>query len=336
MAQDGGRTAIQKKTFTRWINTHLADRRLKIQDITTDFADGMMLIHLLEIISGKKIRKWNKKPRMHIQKLENLNKALEFIKSEGLKLVGIGSNDIYGGNLKLILGLVWTLILRYQINKGIDEAGGEDSNTGVKKELLEWVNNQIQPYSLKANNFKQDWKNPKILSALTDSLQTGIIDVDNVIGEDGDEAKRTDAIENAMTKAYKNFAIPQVMDASDMAILPDDLSVMTYVSYFREKADELARKQNVAGGKSYAEGPGLETGIHNHADPREFTVYALDSDGNPVPPEDVEVTISIKDPNGNDVKSDTKILPDEAKCSHLVKYCPTVAGKYIIDEKTMI
>jgi len=265
-------------TFRRWVNTHLADRNLKVDDLTTDLTDGIILINLLEIISNKRIKKWNKKPRMHIQKLENLNKALSFLRKEGIKTVNIGANDIYDGNLKIILGLIWTLILRYQINKGKDEISGHGEDKNVKKDLLNWVNNQLAPYELKASNFTKDWKNPKILSALTDSLQPGLINIDNVCKE-GDDATRTKHVAHAMEKAERHFAIPQVMDAEDMAISPDDLSVMTYVSYYREKAEEIARKQNVAGGKSYAEGPGLLTGIHNHVEPREFTIFALDPEG---------------------------------------------------------
>ena len=69
---------------------------------------------------------------MRVQKAENVNKALEFITSRGVKLTNIGpegqyssflrgvlapnmSADIIDGNLKLILGMIWTLILRFTI-----------------------------------------------------------------------------------------------------------------------------------------------------------------------------------------------------------------------------
>jgi hypothetical protein len=71
---------------------------------------------------------------MRIQKAENVNKALEFINSRGVKLTNIGPEgkllpvtpsrfycstlptaDIIDGNLKLILGMIWTLILRFTI-----------------------------------------------------------------------------------------------------------------------------------------------------------------------------------------------------------------------------
>jgi hypothetical protein len=69
---------------------------------------------------------------MRIQMAENVNKALEFINSRGVKLTNIGPEgepilasilkgvltsgvDIMDGNPKLILGMIWTLILRFTI-----------------------------------------------------------------------------------------------------------------------------------------------------------------------------------------------------------------------------
>lgn len=49
--------------------------------------------------------------------MENANKALEFIKFHGVGLTNIGAEDIVSGNLKLILGLIWTLIMRFTIKE---------------------------------------------------------------------------------------------------------------------------------------------------------------------------------------------------------------------------
>ena len=50
------------------------------------------------------------------QKLENVSIALEFLEREGITLVNIDSTDIVDCKLKLILGLIWTLILHYAIS----------------------------------------------------------------------------------------------------------------------------------------------------------------------------------------------------------------------------
>lgn len=75
---------------------------------------------------------------MKIQRVENINVSLKYIREKGIKLVSIGGEDIYAGNLKLILGLIWTLILRFQI-------ATDDDPGGTKAALLEWVNRQINP-----------------------------------------------------------------------------------------------------------------------------------------------------------------------------------------------
>jgi hypothetical protein len=86
---------IQEKAFTRWCNNHLEERGLRINDFKTDWTNGLLLINLIEIISHpKKIERYNKHPRIPLQKTENVNIALDFLKNEGIKLVNIGGNDI--------------------------------------------------------------------------------------------------------------------------------------------------------------------------------------------------------------------------------------------------
>ena len=49
-------------------------------------------------------------------KIANVNKALDFIASKGVKLVSIGAEEIVDGNVKMTLGMIWTIILRYSFN----------------------------------------------------------------------------------------------------------------------------------------------------------------------------------------------------------------------------
>ena len=49
------RIVLQKKTFTKWVNSFLEKSGARIDDIFTDFSDGRLLIKLLENISGEKV-----------------------------------------------------------------------------------------------------------------------------------------------------------------------------------------------------------------------------------------------------------------------------------------
>lgn len=53
---------------------------------------------------------------MRIHCLENVDKALQFLKEQRVHLENMGSHDIVDGNHRLILGLIWTIILRFQVN----------------------------------------------------------------------------------------------------------------------------------------------------------------------------------------------------------------------------
>jgi len=78
---------VQKKTFTRWSNTVLSERMLKVEDLTEDYRDGVNLINLVEILSEKKVGRYNKKPKMKVVRCENLGTVLRFLKGENVSLV---------------------------------------------------------------------------------------------------------------------------------------------------------------------------------------------------------------------------------------------------------
>jgi len=272
----GAMTATQKKTFTRWVNYFLSERMLKINDLFTDFKDGKMLIHLLELISGKKLGKYNETCKMPMHEMENINLALDFLKAEGLKFVGIGAVDIHAGTPKLILGLIWTVILRYQIQQG-----GEGASP--KSELLEWVNKQIAPYDKygipPAEDFTKSFQDGKILSALADSLQPGLINCSNLKSPLADTAK-------AMQKSEEAFQIPQLVDATDMVHSPDEHSNMTYISYFRDYINKKKKDMADVGKKGpranmcFAKGKGVEGGFARR--PLPFTIHSRTVDDQPV------------------------------------------------------
>lgn len=82
---------IQKKTFTRWCNEHLKAKLLKIEDLDDSLSDGVKLIVLLELLSQKKLGRYNKKPKVRAHKMENAEVALDFLmKKERIRLVNIG------------------------------------------------------------------------------------------------------------------------------------------------------------------------------------------------------------------------------------------------------
>lgn len=113
------RDAIQKKTFSKWINKYLVKSLRKpsriVRDLFEDLRDGDALLTLLEILSGEHLPR--ERGRMRVHMLQNAQIALNFLKFKKIKLVNIRPDDVVDGNPKLTLGLIWTIILHYQVRQ---------------------------------------------------------------------------------------------------------------------------------------------------------------------------------------------------------------------------
>ena len=153
---------VQKKTFTKWVNTKLQTRQLHIEDLTADLCDGVQLIHLLEVIGDESLGRYYKAPKMRIQKMENCNNALAFIKKRGVNLTNIGAEDIVDGSDKLILGMIWTVILRFTI------ADISQEGLNAKEGLLLWCQRKTSPYAPDVNvrDFSSSWNDGLAFCAL--------------------------------------------------------------------------------------------------------------------------------------------------------------------------
>jgi len=210
---------VQIKTFTKWTNMHLAKCGSKIDEVSTGFQDGVNLIKLLEVISDEKIPRYNKNPKLTLQKIENLNTALKFIADHDVKLASIGSEDIVEGNLKLTLGLIWTIILRFAIS-GLSEEG-----VSAKQGLLLWCQKKTQGYKgVNVQDFSESFKDGLAFDALIHKHRPDLLNFDEM--ESKDPAERLDAAFDAAEK----LGVPKLLDTQDIVSMarPDEKSVMTY------------------------------------------------------------------------------------------------------------
>jgi len=311
---------VQKRTFTRWMNVHLSKRGLKVENLSNDLQDGVLLINVLEEISGQKIPKYHKVVKMRIHKTENVAAAMDFMRQQGLKFTNVGATDIVDKKTKLILGVVWTIILRYQIQK--IEHAGDTPGKSVNAELLEWVNKAIPEYKIK--NFSNDWKDGKAICALVNHLKPEVIDLTLL-----DKRAPRDNAADAIQTAEVNLQIPPIMDAADMVIdEPDDLSIMTYLSYFRDY--DLKHNQADAS-HTIAFGPGLEGGVIGDDNP--FNVFPKNSFGDHANVAGEPFTVKVHGPSGEN-KDITVGIHKNPDGTFLVNYnLPpnTEEGNYKID-----
>ena len=95
LADDAPWKRIQQNTFTRWCNEHLKVSQKHLSSLETDLADGLRLIALIEVLSQKKISRFNKRPTFRSMKLENVSIAIKFLEDQNIKIVSIGKSNIF-------------------------------------------------------------------------------------------------------------------------------------------------------------------------------------------------------------------------------------------------
>ncbi|XP_067092503.1 spectrin beta chain, non-erythrocytic 1 isoform X2 [Osmerus mordax] len=219
------REAVQKKTFVKWVNSHLSRVSCRITDLYMDLRDGRMLIKLLEVLSGERLPKPTK-GRMRIHCLENVDKALQFLKEQRVHLENMGSHDIVDGNHRLTLGLIWTIILRFQIQDISVETEDNKEKKSAKDALLLWCQMKSAGYpNVNIHNFTTSWRDGMAFNALIHKHRPDLIDFDKL--------KKSNAhhnLQNAFNLAEQHLGITKLLDPEDISVdHPDEKSIITYV-----------------------------------------------------------------------------------------------------------
>ncbi|KAM5256487.1 dystonin [Ctenodactylus gundi] len=249
------RDKVQKKTFTKWINQHLMKVRKHVNDLYEDLRDGHNLISLLEVLSGDTLPRERdflktlrlvsapeacecephedvededkgprEKGRMRFHRLQNVQIALDYLKRRQVKLVNIRNDDITDGNPKLTLGLIWTIILHFQISD--IHVNGESEDMSAKERLLLWTQQATEGYAgIRCENFTTCWRDGKLFNAIIHKYRPDLIDM-NTVAVQSNLAN----LEHAFYVAEK-IGVIRLLDPEDVDVSsPDEKSVITYVS----------------------------------------------------------------------------------------------------------
>ncbi|XP_073781846.1 plectin isoform X47 [Danio rerio] len=221
------RDRVQKKTFTKWVNKHLIKTQRHVNDLYEDLRDGHNLISLLEVLSGETLPR--ERGRMRFHKLQNVQIALDFLRHRQVKLVNIRNDDIADGNPKLTLGLIWTIILHFQVSYSISDiqVNGQSDDMSAKEKLLFWSQRMVDGYhGIRCDNFTTSWRDGKLFNAIIHKHEPRLIDMPKVYRQTNMEN-----LEQAFTVAEKELGVTRLLDPEDVDVPhPDEKSIITYVS----------------------------------------------------------------------------------------------------------
>ncbi|XP_053994200.1 dystrophin isoform X9 [Hylaeus volcanicus] len=219
------REDVQKKTFAKWINSQLLKNHHEpITDLFVDLRDGNRLLSLLEVLTSKVYKR--ERGRMRVHHLNNVNKALQILEQNNVKLVNISSNDIVDGNPKLTLGLVWSIILHWQVHYHLKDLMTELQQTNLEKTLLAWCRQNSQNYSgVDIKNFTTSWSDGLAFNAILHRWKPHLFDFNNIA------RKHPNArLDHAFRIAQEQLGIERLLDPEDVnTSVPDKKSIMMYV-----------------------------------------------------------------------------------------------------------
>jgi len=230
---------VQKKTFTKWMNSHLRKKGFPvINNAQEEFETGINLMNLVNALYSIDIPKHNKAPKMRPHKLDNIALALQMVENAQIKTNFLKSVHLADRDLKMILGMIWAIILDFQI-KGISV-----EELTAKEGLLLWCQKKTAGYKdVKVENFSNSWKDGLAFCALIHRHRPDLLDFDSL--SKGDAAKN---LELAFEVAEQSLGISRLLDVSDItdSPKPDERSIMTYVSEYFHCFAAMDVKENAA------------------------------------------------------------------------------------------
>ncbi|OAF70983.1 hypothetical protein A3Q56_01266 [Intoshia linei] len=314
---------VQRRTFTAWIKNLLNKSNVKFDNMDDDFND-MTVIHLYEILSSKKITKYNKKSKMVNQKLDNISIALDNFQKDGVVFPSIDSQALMNKDKKLLLAFVWTLILNFQIKSlDYDDDSEDDLNkTKMTSEdkLIKWVKDMLPDD--KIGNICAGWDDGHRLASIVDACAPGLYD--DHIETDESPVERTT---KAMDLADQYLNVSKLMTPEDM-MQPnvDKLSLLTYLVQFpsAKVSDDAPISKIIDPKYVQFEGAGIgESEKPVTVDQPTNFLIKIDSELKDYDPRHLNVILK------NDEGKKLKVLNDynPEKMEHNIEYTPEKVGK---------
>lgn len=242
---------LQQKTMIRWINQKIQNDTAtptsslnipnQINNLHSDLQDGLVLVRLVNQIIHEVSNTPNNhlitsqlfyltplypKPNFKLQKIENLNDFLKFIKLIfNINVSTVSSDNIFDGDLKLTLGLVWSLFLFSTSTSFLTFSNSSPSFVEIKTIIINWINKIISKRNIQITNLNKDWS---VEIHRPDHILSIILQHYNITLSE--EKNRIQNLLGILKYGEQTLKIPHLIDIDDFRLLvPDEKCIVTYL-----------------------------------------------------------------------------------------------------------
>jgi len=182
--------------------------------------------------------RYNKAPKMRPHKLDNITLALDMLEKEAkVKTNFLKSGHLIDHDLKMILGMMWSIILDYAI-KGISEG-----NQSARGGLLLWAKKKTTGYKgvdpPGIDNFTTHWRSGLAFCAIIHKHRPDLLDYNSL-----DPTNNAANLKLAFDIAEEKCGITKLLDVEDVNVdRPDEKSIMTYVAEYYHYFSKQGHKE---------------------------------------------------------------------------------------------
>lgn len=347
--------SIQERAFTQWCNLFLKSKGFEI-DSLLDLQDGVCVIILLEIVSGRNLYDIEVDYDEN-EVSRNWRIILKYLEEENIKVPECPDTVTdEARKIQLLVFIVWHIILRYQL---YDNPGGEMKLKELdykraSQSLMRWVQSKMPNYSI--SNFTSDWTDGVAFCLLVNAIRPDTIPVSMFRHTNNPEMN----VRLACTTAEDELGIPELIAHYDIANgKADEKSIMTYVALFRS-ADRMIKRGIKT--KTYTSDVSItsESESESANEPRKKTKY-IKAEGIPYQParcvafgaglrwgqvgKPAEFIVRLNGAEASDLSVSIECRPYDHRAalykpelqikpicetSYIVRYTPTRPGEYVL------
>jgi plastin-1 len=169
----------EERQFRMWINS-LQIEDCFVVDLYDDVRDGLVLLKVCDKIKPGTVN-WagvSKKPKNVFERNGNCDEAERAATALGVKMIGIGSEDIREGRKQGVLAIVWQLMRTHYL---------QIIGSKTDAQILEWVNTSS---GREAKSFGDPvFGDGTLLIDLARSIEPRVVNEDLVMKDDSEESK---------------------------------------------------------------------------------------------------------------------------------------------------